>query len=140
MATQETNYREGVINSFLVGASKLIEKGNPVFTREGTGYLFQPKSGDSAAAGDKFVGIAVETIDNTSGTDGAQSARVYGLGVHQLPNTASLTQAAVGDPIKVGATGAIAAGTAAYNIGICVGVSTSLVDIRIDGAIGLAYA
>ncbi len=132
--------REGFINDFLVGAATLIEKGNPVFAKEATGYAFQPTAGNNAAAGDKYLGICVETVDNSTGAAGAVSVRVFLKGIHQVPNTATLTQASVGDPVKVTAAGALATGTAAYNIGYVMAVTTALVDIRIDNAIGLAYA
>jgi hypothetical protein len=140
MASIETNMREGVINTFLVGAAKLIEKGNPVYTKTATGLAFQPSSTDNVAAGDLFVGIAVETIDNTTGAAGAVSVRVYGAGVHQVPNTGSITQTSVGKAIKITNAGVLAAGTPATRIGTCVGVTTALVDISIDGAIGSVYA
>lgn len=140
MASIETNYREGVINTFQVGAAKLIEKGNPVYAKTATGLAFQPSAGDNVAAGDLFLGIAVETIDNSTGAASAQSVRVYGLGVHQVPNTGSITQTSVGKAIKITAAGVLAAGTVAVRIGTCVGVTASLVDIAIDGAIGSVYA
>jgi hypothetical protein len=140
MAAQETNLREGLINTFFVGASKLIEKGNPVYSKTGTGLAFQPSATDNVAAGDLYLGIAVETIDNSTGAASAQSVRVYGLGVHQLPNTGSITQTSIGKAIKITAAGVLAAGTVAVQIGICVAVTSTIVDIRIDGALGSVYA
>lgn len=140
MASIETNYREGVINTFQVGAAKLIEKGNPVYTKTATGLAFQPSASDNVAAGDLFVGIAVETIDNSAGAASAQSVRVYGAGVHQVPNTGSITQTSVGKAIKITDAGVLAAGTPATRIGTCVGVTTALVDISIDASIGNVWA
>jgi len=140
MASIETNYREGVLNAFLIEAAKLIEKGNPVYTKAATGYAFQPSSTDNVAAGDTFLGIAAETIDNTAGAAGALSVRVYSKGVHQVPNTGSIVQASVGDAIKITAAGVLATGTVAVRIGTCVAVTASLVDIDIDQAIGSVYA
>ncbi len=140
MASIETNMREGVINTFLVGAAKLIEKGNPVYSKTATGLAFQPSASDNVAAGDLFLGIAVETIDNSAGAAGEVSVRVYSQGVHQVPNTGSITQTSVGKAIKITAAGVLAAGTVAVRIGTCVGVTSSLVDISIDGALGSVYA
>lgn len=140
MASIETNYREGVINTFFMGAAKLIEKGNPVYTKTATGLAFQPSSTDNVAAGDLFIGIAVETIDNTLGAASAASVRVYSLGVHQVPNTGSITQTSVGKAIKITAAGVLAAGIPTTRIGTCVGVTTALVDIAIDGSIGNIWA
>ena len=140
MASIETNYREGVLNAFLIGASTLIEKGNPVYAKAATGYAFVPKASENVAAGDTFLGISAETIDNSTGAAGALSVRVYSKGVHQVPNTGSIVQASVGDAIKVTAAGVLAAGTVAVRIGTCVAVTSSLVDIYIDNAIGSVYA
>lgn len=140
MASIETNMREGTINTFFVGASKLIEKGNPVYTKTATGLAFQPSASDNVAAGDLYLGIAVETVDNSAGAASALSVRVYGAGVHQVPNTGSITQTSVGKAIKITAAGVLAAGTVAVRIGTCVGVTASLVDIAIDAAIGSVYA
>jgi len=140
MASIETNMREGVINTFQVGAAKLIEKGNPVYTKTATGLAFQPSASDNVAAGDLYLGIAVETVDNTLGAASAVSVRVYSQGVHQVPNTGSITQTSVGKAIKITAAGVLAAGTVAVRIGTCVGVTASLVDIAIDSAVGSVYA
>lgn len=140
MASIETNMRDGVINPYLVGASTLIEKGNPVYSKAATGYAFQPKVAEEVAAGDTYLGICVETADNSAGAAAAIPVRVYAKGVHQVPNTGSIVQASVGDAIKITVAGVLAAGTVAVRIGTCVAVTSSLVDIYIDNAIGSVYA
>lgn len=139
MASIETNARHGGINPFDVAAGKLIEKGNPVFIKEATGFAFQPKASDVAAAGDKFVGYCVETIDNTGGTDAALWVRVQSYGVHQVPAT-GFAQSAVGDLVKVAANGTYAAGSTAYFTGVIVARTASIIDVHIDQAFGQAYA
>lgn len=141
MASIETNMREGLINDYLIDAGKKIEKGNFIFAREATGYAFQPTASDTAAAGDRFLGIAVETIDNTGGAAGALSCRVSTYGVHQIPQT-GFDQAQVGDRVKLAANGGsiTTASVTTYYVGVVVAVSSTLVDVQIDNAIGNIYA
>ena len=79
MAAFDTNMREGIINDFKVGATKKIEKGNHVFAKEATGFAFTPTVADPAAAGDRYLGIAAETVDNTLGTDGLVDVRAFAM-------------------------------------------------------------
>lgn len=140
MAAFDTNMREGIINDFKVGATKKIEKGNHVFAKEATGFAFTPTVADPAAAGDRYLGIAVETIDNTLGTDGLVDVRAYAHGVHQIPAT-GFTQPSVGDRVKLAANGGshvAAAGT--YYVGVVVAVSATAIDLQIDTAFGSIYA
>lgn len=139
MASIETNMRDGRMNHFLIGSGNLIEKGNPVFIKEATGYAFTPTVSENAAAGDDFVGIAVETVSNVGKTAPAEYCRVWSVGVHRLPAT-GFAQASVGDYIKVAADGTFALGAAGYNIGTLVERSATTIDVKIDKAFGLAYA
>lgn len=67
------HYIDQELRSFQVAASKHIYKG-AIVGLAATGYA-QP-----LIAGDPFVGVAYEEIDNSTGADGAVSVRVYTLG------------------------------------------------------------
>ncbi len=67
------HYIDQELRSFQVAAAKQVFKGALVGLAS-AGYA-QPLTG-----GDRFVGIAYEQIDNTSGANGDVSARVYTLG------------------------------------------------------------
>jgi len=80
------HYIDQELRSFQVAATQHIFKGAFVGLAA-TGYA-QP-----LAAGDAFVGIAYEEMDNSTGADGALSVRVYTLGDFGL----ALSGAAVAD-------------------------------------------
>jgi hypothetical protein len=67
------HYIDQELRSYQVAASQRIYKGALV-GRAATGYA-QP-----LAAGDPFIGIAYEDIDNSTGANGALAVRVYTLG------------------------------------------------------------
>ena len=67
------HYIDQELRSFQVAAAKHVYKGALVALAS-TGYA-QPLT-----AGDRFVGVAYEEIDNSSGANGDLSARVYTLG------------------------------------------------------------
>ena len=105
MAVRETNMREGFMNDFPVLAGKKIEKGALVFAKSATGYAFGISSIDTAAAGDRFLGVACETVDNTAGSSGAIVVRAWATGVHQIATT-GFTVADTGKKAKTDANGA----------------------------------
>ncbi len=78
------------IQSYPVAASTKIYKGGMVKVTA-AGYL----APCAAEAGAKFAGIAYETVDNSSGSAGAKSCKVYLDGVFEIPSS-GLTQADVG--------------------------------------------
>lgn len=79
------------LRSFKVAASKKVFKGSFVGL-DSNGYA-QP-----LVAGDKFLGLAFETQDNSSGADGDLSVRVFTTGDFVLTVT-GVTQAKVGDAV-----------------------------------------
>lgn len=92
--------KEGDIQFYPMLAAEIIYKGMPVFLKA-TGRLAFMNDGttNALAAGDIFVGIAMETIDNSAGAASAKGVRVYRRGNFQLPIAGTLTQAKVGDPV-----------------------------------------
>jgi hypothetical protein len=67
------HYIDQEIRSFQVAASEHVYKGALVGLSSG-GYA------QALTAGDAFIGVAYEEVDNSSGSDGDVSVRVYTLG------------------------------------------------------------
>ena len=89
------HYIDQELRSFKVAASAHVYKGGLVGLNT-SGYA-RP-----LVAGDPFVGVAYEEVDNTGGANGAVSVRVYTLGDfgHAL---AGATQSQVGDAVYASA-------------------------------------
>ncbi|MEK7731097.1 MAG: hypothetical protein AAB363_04500, partial [Planctomycetota bacterium] len=85
------HYIDQELRTFQVAAAKRIYKGGLVGLSS-AGYA-QP-----LVAGDPFVGIAYEEMDNTGGANGAVSVRVYTLGDFGLTLTGA-TAAHIGRPV-----------------------------------------
>lgn len=85
------HYIDQELRSFQIAASQNVFKGALVGLAAG-GYA-QPLT-----AGDRFVGIAYEEMDNTSGADGDLSVRVYTLGDFGMTLTGA-TIADIGRPV-----------------------------------------
>jgi hypothetical protein len=83
--------KEAGLQSFPVAASTTIYKGGLV-CMDADGYIVEGTDAHAV----RFVGIAYEGVDNSTGSDGDLNGRVYTTGTHQLPAT-SITQAMVGD-------------------------------------------
>ncbi len=88
-----TPYREGIEIEFPVAASTTIYAGSLV-CGNAAGYAVPA----SDTAGLKFLGVALEKVDNTSGSNGAKKVRVRRTGVFEF-NAASITPAMLGDPM-----------------------------------------
>lgn len=86
-----TSYREGIEVEFPVAASTKIYAGSMVCVNA-DGYA-APAADTS---GYRFVGVAMEQADNSSGANGALVVRLRRVGVFEF-DAASLTQAKVGD-------------------------------------------
>jgi hypothetical protein len=96
-ATQprEAAKKEGKLQIYLLDAGSKIYKGTFVFVRA-NGYAWPGRSTTSIT--DVFVGIAYETVDNTSGAAGAASIRVEREGSYVF-GLASAVQANIGAPV-----------------------------------------
>lgn len=88
-----TAYRDGIEIDFPVAASSKVYAGSLVCVNS-SGYAVP--AADSA--GFKFIGVAMQQVDNSSGANGARSVRVRRTGTFEF-DAASITQAMVGDPM-----------------------------------------
>jgi hypothetical protein len=91
-ADRDTEYREGILQQFPVKASTKIYAGSLVCVEGSSGYA-EPAANTS---GLQFVGVATETVDNSSGSNGDLWITVRRKGIFRL-NASSITQAMVGD-------------------------------------------
>jgi len=122
------HYIDQELRTFQMAASAHIYKGALVGLTA-TGYA-RPLT-----AGDPFVGIAYEEMDNTNGSDGELSARVYTVGDFGLTLTGASTSS-IGRPVFASADDALTF-TAVGNsyVGIVQDVLTANeIIIRIDAA------
>jgi hypothetical protein len=87
-----SRYVDQELRTFPVAASQHIYKGALVGVNRTTGHVRH------LVAGDVFAGIAYEEIDNSSGSGGAKSVRLYTQGDFVL-TTNNATQAWVGAPV-----------------------------------------
>jgi hypothetical protein len=88
-----TSYREGVEIDFPVAATTKIYAGSLVCVNA-SGYAVPAAD----TAGLKFIGVALQQLDNSSGANGDKSLRIRRTGVFEF-DAASITQAMVGDPM-----------------------------------------
>jgi len=72
--------KEGVIKDYKVKASTTIYKGAGLMVIKGTGYAIP--AADTASG--IFIGVALEGVDNSSGSDGDKSVRVLADGRHSF--------------------------------------------------------
>ncbi len=78
-ADRKTIYREGIEVGYKVAAGAKIFAGALVCLNSG-GYAVP----GSDSAGFKFIGVAVEAVDNTSGSNGDKSVRVKRKGIFRF--------------------------------------------------------
>jgi hypothetical protein len=90
-----TAYREGIEIEFPVAAAARIFAGSLVCANA---QGFAVPAADTA--GLRFLGIALEQVDNGGGANGAKVVRLRRTGVFEF-NAASITQAMVGDPMYI---------------------------------------
>jgi hypothetical protein len=88
-----TSYREGIEIEFLVAANTKIFAGSLVCVNS-SGYAAPAAD----TAGFKFIGVAMQQVDNSTGADGAKNLRVRRTGVFEF-DAASINPAMVGDPM-----------------------------------------
>jgi|694.fasta_scaffold01648_7 hypothetical protein len=128
-ANQLTKRQEGDRQSFPVAASTTIYEGTLSFVNV-TGYL----DDDTATGANRFAGIAVAYVDNSSGANGALQGEVYAEGVFELVGT-GFSQASVGQPVFATDNYTITTSPSASGvyIGECVGyVSSTKILVCID--------
>jgi hypothetical protein len=88
-----TSYREGIELDFPVAANTKIYAGSMVCA-DADGYAVPAAD----TSGYRFLGVALEQVDNSAGDDGAKNVRVRRTGVFEF-DAASITQAMVGNPM-----------------------------------------
>ncbi len=92
------HYVDQELRSYPVKADAVIYKGAFVVIEESTGYAKPFVAGASAGTTNFFVGIAYEEADNTGGSNGDISVRVFTKGDFEHP-VASATITRVGDKV-----------------------------------------
>lgn len=90
-----TPYRDGIELEFPVAANGKIYAGSLVCANT-NGYAVPAAD----TAGYKFLGVAMEQVDNTGGANGAKKVRVRRTGVFEF-DALSITQAMVGSSMYV---------------------------------------
>lgn len=124
--------KEGILVAYPVGAGARIYKGALVSVRS-DGYAYPARSG---TATDQFVGVAIESVDNTGGAAGAKSVRVQKQGTF-VYNGTGFTQASVGQAFYAADDNTLTT-TATNNQLVGYGVeyiSSAKLRIRIDNAV-----
>ncbi len=89
---RKTPYREGIEQDFPVKGLTKIYAGSLVCVSGAGGFAIPAAD----AAGNIFVGVALEQVDNSAGGDGDKKVKVRRTGVFEF-NASSITQAMVGD-------------------------------------------
>jgi hypothetical protein len=91
-----TKHRDGIITAHPVKAATKIYKGSLVCA-DSTGYAVP----GADAAGQSFLGVAIEEADNSGGAAGALSVRVQTSGIFSLAKSGSITQASIGATLYI---------------------------------------
>ena len=128
-ANQLTKRQEGCRVHHPIAASTTIYEGTLAFITP-AGYL----DDDTGTAANRFGGIAVAYVDNSSGSAGDLKAEVYTDGVFELVGS-GFAQSTVGDPIYASDNYTISNVPSASSVyvGMCVGyVSSTKVLVDID--------
>lgn len=84
--------QDGVLIDVPLAAVKVFKGANVSFNTSGYG------KGSSDTASESYAGVAFETVDNSAGSAGDDSVRVYMEGVFSM-NASSATQAWVGQDV-----------------------------------------
>ncbi|MCO4274272.1 hypothetical protein NG701_07495 [Pseudarthrobacter sp. HLT3-5] len=91
-ASKADERQEGILIDVKLAAVKVFKGSNLNFNAAG----FATKAGDTAS--ERFAGLAMETVDNSTGVAGDKIVRVWVEGVSSM-NCASATQAWVGQDV-----------------------------------------
>ncbi|MHA1329611.1 MAG: capsid cement protein [Candidatus Hodarchaeales archaeon] len=131
----EAKRQDGQIIEFPVAGSTTIYKGAIVAVNTSTGYVVPA----SDAANRIVVGVAVEKADNSSGSNGDKTVRVYRTGVFQFA-CSSADQTWVGKKVYAVDDNTVALAATTTNdvlVGTVVSYeSSTLVKVAIDVAAG----
>ena len=129
----EARRQDGEIIAFPVKASTTIYKGALVAIDTSTGYAVPA----SDAANRIFVGVAVEKADNSSGSSGDETVRVFRTGTFQF-NCSSADQTWVGKKVYAVDDNTVALAATTTNdvlVGVVVSYESSTkVKVAINGA------
>ena len=124
-----TRYVDQELRSHPVKAAAHVYKGAFVGLDASTGYA------RGLVAGDQFLGVAYEDIDNTSGAGGAVSVRVYSIGdfVHALAGAVITDK---GKPVYASADDTLTFGAGGNSfVGWMIGLeSSAVINLRIQTA------
>jgi hypothetical protein len=124
----EAQEKEGLWIAYPIKANAKIWKGALVCA-DNTGYLVPAAD----VSGYKFVGVALESVDNTDGTDGAKKCRVIKRGTFVYNRSGTYTQADVGAVVKAVSDNDVAkSSTHNINVGTVVELPANQVRIRVD--------
>ena len=125
----DSQRKDGIIISHKMAAGAKVYAGAMVCVNS-AGYALNA----SDASGLRMLGVAVDTVDNTSGDDGGRSVRVYKKGTFAFADTGAV-QSDLGKVFYIvdNKTVTNASTTAGIPAGICVEtVTPTLTRIRID--------
>jgi len=128
-ADRDTKRREGVIARYPVAANGKIYRG---------GMVCLNASGYAVAAADtanyKFVGIAMESIDNTGGSNGDKYVKVWRKGVFKLKKASpALTDIGVSFYVKDDEEVQTAANaTNDVLVGVCIDIDSDAGEIWVE--------
>jgi hypothetical protein len=124
----EAHEKEGLWITYPLKTNTKIWKGALVCI-DGTGYLVP--AADSS--GLKFVGVALESADNTGGADGLKKCRVIKRGTFVYSRSGTYSQADVGVLVKAVSDNEVAkTSTHNVNVGTVVELLPNQVRVRVD--------
>ena len=92
-AAREDLRQDGILTLYKMNNVTLYK--GTLASLDADGYL--KKASDTA--GEKFVGVVFETVDNSTGSDGDASARVWQTGTFEFAFSGTATQADVGKAV-----------------------------------------
>lgn len=93
--------KDGIMISTPMIAAEIIYKGTPTFAKAAGDAFSNDGTTNTLALGDVFLGIAVETVDNSAGAAQAESVRTYLDGSFLLTFSDTITKANQGDDVYV---------------------------------------
>lgn len=131
---REARKKDGKLISYAMGAVQ-VNKGALVFVRAADGYAYPARSTNTIT--DNFVGVAFETVNNSTGTAGAQSVKVEKEGDYVFV-LAAATNTNVSQPVYASddQTLTLTSGTTVKLVGYVVEIIDSTdVRIRIDNVV-----
>lgn len=124
----EAQEKEGLWIAYPIKANTKIWKGALVCVDD-TGYLVPAAD----ASGLKFTGVALESMDNTGGADGAKKCRVIKRGTFVYSRSGTYTQADLGVVVKAVSDNEVAkSSTHNIDVGTVVELPANRVRIRVD--------